>query len=963
MIGRLRILLTCLLLLLCARLSAQDPYFVTINKLSGLPSNSIYGLFQDSKGFIWIANNDGLTRYDGFEFKTYINAGQTSRSGNQVEEDKYGRIWYKNFDGYLYYVEDDSLKMLKQHLPSGKCEYAVMGDRLLVAQKQGIDFYDIKTLKFLKSISFDINDMVSELHYKDNYFVSAEHCLYKVSSTGDVEKTAVDGWGWLAGAEKGVLLIDSREGVRTCYHIDSGRVLGRRSVAEIQYMHGFTYCSGIHWAFTPNGVWAYDSAGKNINGTEPFFRSKSISSILKDRDGNYWFGTLNEGILFVPDLNTRLFSTSGFVPNILTVVMEKIYIGTSDNSIYTYDVVANKFERKFKVDQRHEIICFLADTINSCFNFSSNRLYNTDNNFKRINSSVIQSVKDIAIVDSKYYAVATTGLIGLVKVRDDIESDYDSIYKANAMARMDNMSQLIWFCRGRSVAYHPGTRKIFGGTSKGLFSIVPGFIDEVKWNGQTIYARKLIYYRGKIYALTAQNNVLEIDDSNHISSISLGWETELYTGIRKAGDNLYLLAKNGIRILDTTTGKVKLLNLRQGIKTEEINDLDEINGNLIISTERGLVLISERAGDDQKVAPSMVVNKIIVNGAAKPPSAMDDLAHTENDIEINYSLLSFGVDNSYRLFYSINGGKWQANSNMSRVLKLASLSPGAYDISFKIGSTETGSYYNQQPVHFVINKPLWGEWWFVGGCILLLTTGGIAYYKWQTGLLKKQNMLVVEKVELERNLRNSMLTSIRSQMNPHFFYNALNAIQSFIFSDDKRNASTYLVKLSRLTRMILEMSEKESITLDEETEALKLYLELEKMRFSNDFDYELLIASNVDNELVRIPPMIVQPYIENAVKHGLLHKKGTKKLLIAFERVNDDLRISIDDNGIGRMKANEIRQAKKEQHRSFSTDANGKRIDLLNKERNKNIGVLFIDKMDKDERPAGTTVVISIPLN
>ena len=126
----------------------QDPYYTSINKLSGLPSNTIYDIFQDSKGFIWIANNEGLTRYDGFEFTTYIHSSQTSRSGNQVREDKYGRIWYKNFDGYLYYVHNDSLQPLNQHTPIGNTEYAILNDRLLVLQREGVDYYDLKTLQF-----------------------------------------------------------------------------------------------------------------------------------------------------------------------------------------------------------------------------------------------------------------------------------------------------------------------------------------------------------------------------------------------------------------------------------------------------------------------------------------------------------------------------------------------------------------------------------------------------------------------------------------------------------------------------------------------------------------------------------------------------------------------------------------------------------------------------------------------
>jgi ligand-binding sensor domain-containing protein len=99
--------------------SAQDPYSITIDKSKGLPSNAVYYMLQDSKGFIWFATDEGLCRYDGFAFKTYSSAEQTSKSGSEISEDNYGRIWYENFDGYLYYVENDSLKSFNQNPPEG----------------------------------------------------------------------------------------------------------------------------------------------------------------------------------------------------------------------------------------------------------------------------------------------------------------------------------------------------------------------------------------------------------------------------------------------------------------------------------------------------------------------------------------------------------------------------------------------------------------------------------------------------------------------------------------------------------------------------------------------------------------------------------------------------------------------------------------------------------------------------
>lgn len=199
-------------------------------------------------------------------------------------------------------------------------------------------------------------------------------------------------------------------------------------------------------------------------------------------------------------------------------------------------------------------------------------------------------------------------------------------------------------------------------------------------------------------------------------------------------------------------------------------------------------------------------------------------------------------------------------------------------------------------------------------------------------------------------------------MNPHFFYNALNTIQSFIFENDKRNASTYLSKFSRLTRTILEMSEKETVSLYEEIEALKLYLDIEKARFNTDFEYQIEIDSSIDLEFIKIPSMLIQPYVENAIKHGLLHKSNQKTLSLKFKKNQIHLEIQIEDNGIGRIKSMALNKIKNSNHQSFATEANLKRLTALNTE-NSTLVVEYIDKVDLNGIASGTIVFIRIPIS
>jgi LytS/YehU family sensor histidine kinase len=198
-------------------------------------------------------------------------------------------------------------------------------------------------------------------------------------------------------------------------------------------------------------------------------------------------------------------------------------------------------------------------------------------------------------------------------------------------------------------------------------------------------------------------------------------------------------------------------------------------------------------------------------------------------------------------------------------------------------------------------------------------------------------------------------------MNPHFLYNALNTLQGLIYTKKVDEAGTFVSMFSDHLRHTLNMSEKQMITLRDEIESLFVYLELEKLRFGDDFHFEIKKESNV-SDLVQIPSMIIQPFVENAVKHGLLNKKGRKNVRIHFMLLeNQLLQISIVDNGIGREQSNLLNLQRKDKPKSFATKAIENRIDLLNKQSKHQITIRIDDLKDKN-LPTGTAVYLVIPL-
>jgi tetratricopeptide (TPR) repeat protein len=214
-----------------------------------------------------------------------------------------------------------------------------------------------------------------------------------------------------------------------------------------------------------------------------------------------------------------------------------------------------------------------------------------------------------------------------------------------------------------------------------------------------------------------------------------------------------------------------------------------------------------------------------------------------------------------------------------------------------------------------------------------------------------------QQTELERS--ESELKAIKAQMNPHFIFNALNSIQEMFFIGDKRLANEHLGKFSQLTREILKASGKQFISLAEEIDMLTKYLELEGLRFESDFAFAIHLNDEDVADDIQLPPMLIQPYVENAIRHGLLHKQGEKRIDIhfVFDEAQKQLSCAIEDNGVGREASAEINKKRKQLHESFSTSANAKRLDLLNQNRDGKIGVVY------EDLKAGTKVTILIPVS
>ena len=253
----------------------------------------------------------------------------------------------------------------------------------------------------------------------------------------------------------------------------------------------------------------------------------------------------------------------------------------------------------------------------------------------------------------------------------------------------------------------------------------------------------------------------------------------------------------------------------------------------------------------------------------------------------------------------------------------------------------------------------------VVACLILLSS---LFYFGKLKARKKAELVTLElketqkRLAIEKQYRDSELKALKAQMDPHFIFNTLNSIQEYIILNQKNLASSYLGKFASLMRKYLYHSDKGFISLKEEIDCLNIYLELEKVRFEDTLKYTIEVNNNLEAEHISIPTMIIQPYVENALKHGLLHKKDNRVLNVNFKKDNKYIICCIEDNGVGRKKSKEIQANRINIHQSFATKATENRLELLNFGRDSKIGVETIDLFAEDKSPKGTKVIITIPI-
>jgi len=947
--------------------SKSNPLAIIYNENSKLPNPVIYDLMLDKAGFIWLATEKGIFRFDGQNFKSYRSNLQNSLSGSSLKQDLKGRIWYENFDGFVFYVANDSLHTIPNQNPNAYLPIGLSKNKIFLYQQNKIISYHIASLDPADTLVIT-NNSISDIDYTSDeliladygkiVFIDGDRLHIKKQFNTPFAKTPLR----IHQGESSLFLAQKNNESGFIYEYKRNELIPIKVSFKIGLINKIKQIKNKLYLLTTNGIYVFHKENNKWVERHHWFAGISILSMLQDEAGSVWLGTNGEGLIKIPDSEKKL-EAFGSNQEIVKIIRTPTgFIGSGRNGqVFSLNKNLQITKQIYQDPDSLPFISFYHDSVNNLLFLSSKLSVVFDLQKRKIIRTDFFSLKDACLIDKNIYLMAISGsaiLLNLTPVNQTPNSTVWKKFKGDKnSSKIGSYKEILLDIRARSVAAFPAQNILFIATNKGLFKQTPTQSIEIKNKQQSLYIQTIVSNGQTLWGLSTKGELFRFEPKAHSD------EFTLTTINRKHPINHIKLDAKGIIIFDPYSCTLLDFNTLEEIGKINVQayalkqrDAIVIDDELVLLTDKGW--IKKKLGLYEPNRKSWFkVYEVSNDLQSFEPSTSFSILYSKNELDIRFLWFPSLSETGENIAYRINNSGWNTLENEARLLHLEALSPGDYEITFKTGDT----IWDKQSVLFTVPKPYYAQTWFIGIIIISLVSLFIWFYKQRLQKIEEKNNIITERLTLEKELNHSRLSSIRAQMNPHFFYNALNTIQAFIFQKDQENAIEYLNKFSKLTRMILDVSDKETINLESELESLQLYLELEKMRFSDQFDYQLNF--NFPNkDAIQIPSMIIQPYVENAIKHGLMHLKTGRKLSINIIEKMDYLEVIVDDNGIGRKRSGELNTIRQNMHKSFSTVATEKRLNILNRGLNNKVLVSYLDKENAAGAALGTQVTILIPI-
>lgn len=436
-------------------------------------------------------------------------------------------------------------------------------------------------------------------------------------------------------------------------------------------------------------------------------------------------------------------------------------------------------------------------------------------------------------------------------------------------------------------------------------------------------------------------------------------------------DRTWVYSAAGIAVMDSSAHLMAHFSEKEGLAESDFESVPymDMQGNLYVGGNKGFqVLNSQRLLEPVAIPTAIHFSEFHINGKpyAQQSGNNDSNYHivlhpTENNIDLQFAAFATDYAELLRYRYRLKGYDPDWVSNGRNHITYTNLPPGDYELHINTGRFN-GNWATKDFVLFItILKPWYQQLWFIILCCLAGLALLYALYRLRIGSIKEKLRL---KADYDKKLAEIEMRALRAQMNPHFIFNCLSSINRYIVKSDEKTASNYLTKFSKLIRQILDNSIAETIALEKELETLRLYIDMEVLRFNHVFDYTIIVNPEVPLSSINIPPMLVQPYVENAIWHGLLHKEDGRGLLeVKLSMQNEHLlTIAIQDNGVGREKAALLKSKDVLKTKSYGMQITSDRLKLMNNLYNMAATVTITDLYHPNGTAAGTQVVVALPV-